>query len=133
MSASNGTFAGAMEIYSTPAEISEIGKAFAKFPSMIPDNYVYEHGSADPAKRMYCYLRLRAYTVDGVGHCALQISMNANGAPPHEGVCEFSIHVEAAALNRLGHLLEHYSKLEHLELRWTPTDAYLDGDAWAYN
>jgi hypothetical protein len=44
--------------------------------------------------------------------------MNGNSSPPNEGRCEFSIRAEAAAINRLGALLEQFSKLGHRELHW---------------
>jgi hypothetical protein len=65
---------------------------------------------------------LRAYTIDVVGHCALQVVMNLNEAEPDEGICKFSIRAEAAAINRLGELFNQLSKLKHLEFRWNLRD-----------
>jgi hypothetical protein len=102
-------------------------------PSKIPDEYVHECGSNNPAAKVHGYFLLRAYTIDGVGHCAPQLSMNRRRIPPCEGSCEVSIATEAAAINRLGGLFERFARLEHLELRWTPMTAELDGILIPYN
>lgn len=66
---------------------------------------------------------MRAYTIDLRGNCALQFIMNLNGAEPNEGMCRFSItSIEPAALNRLGELFVRFSKLQHLELKWSLSD-----------
>ena len=118
ISASNGFFAGTTDIYCAVQDLVEIGGGLKNFPKTADDEYRYEHRSEDPALRCYRYFLLRAYTTDAVGHSALQIKMNCNASQPNEGMCEFSIRAEAAAINRLGGLLEEFSKLGHLELHW---------------
>jgi hypothetical protein len=129
LEASNGTFGGAVDFYCSPQALLKIGAALSAFPVKIPDEYIFEYGSPGVGNRVYRHVLLRAYTVGAVGHCGLQISMNRNCAPPDEGICEFSILAEAAALNKLGHLLQRFAQLEHLELKWTPTLAELDRGA----
>jgi hypothetical protein len=125
LTASNGSFGGSVDFYCNVDDFGQIGTALANFPARVGDEYVYERGSEDPADRCYRYVRLRAYTVGRRGDCALQLSMNLNGSEPGEGICRFSIPVEAAALNRLGNLLVRFGELRHLELQWTPAP---DGD-----
>ena len=114
--ASNGVFGGATDLYADPETIGHIGMGLQRFPARVPDQFVYEYGSDDPADRFYRHLGIRAYTVD----TALQFSIDRNATEPHEGVCRFSIPADAAALNRLGDLLVRFAELRHLELRWTP-------------
>ena len=122
---SNGVFVGATDIYCNVDEIAGIGRGLRAFPSRIGDEYVYEYGTDDPGARFYRHFVMRAYTIDGVGHCALQFGINLNEEEPEEGVCRFSIRVDAAALNRLGELFEHFAELRHLELQWSPTSGEL--------
>ncbi|GHU29024.1 hypothetical protein AGMMS50256_12870 [Betaproteobacteria bacterium] len=118
--ASNGMFAGSTDIYCNVADITNIGCGLLAFPSKAGDEYVYEYGSEDPNARLYRHFVLRAYTIDGVGHCALQFAINLNQSEPEEGVCRFSIPVEPGALNRLGKLFTVFAELRHLELQWSP-------------
>ena len=119
--ASNGIFSGATDIYCNVTDISDIGRALKAFPEKVGDEYKYEYGSPDPRANFYRYFVLRAFTIDRVGHCALQFTFNLNQPEPDEGACRFSIRTEAAAINRLGNLFEKFSELRHLELRWGPT------------
>jgi hypothetical protein len=116
---SNGTFGGSTDIYCGVQDIQEIGEALQKFPARIGDEYCYKYGSEDPEVSFYRYFVLRAYTIDSVGHCAIQLLINLNTKEPDEGKCQFSIRAEAASVNRLGKLFEDFSKLEHLEFRWS--------------
>jgi hypothetical protein len=125
ISPSNGLFAGAIQFYCAAQDLAEIGSALQNFPASVGDEYRYEVGSEDPAQRCSVYFLLRAYTTNAAVHCALQLRMNSNSSPPNEGVCEFSIRAEAAAINRLGALLEQFSRLGHLELHWRLDDSEL--------
>lgn len=120
LAASNGTFSGAADMYRGVEELRELGQALRHFPARVPDEVVDQYGSDDPADRFYRLVRLRAYTVNAVGHCALQVAIDLNREAPHEGACRFSIPAEPAALNRLGELLVRFAELRHVELRWTP-------------
>jgi len=122
---SNGAFAGATDIYCNIDDLTKIGRGLRAFPSKVGDEYVYEYGTEDPSAKFYRHFVLRAYTIDGVGHCALQFAINLNQAEPEEGVCRFSMPVEPGALNRLGELFEVFAELRHLELQWSPTSGAL--------
>jgi hypothetical protein len=116
--AGNGTFSGATDFFIDTAELRNLGEGLRRFPRRAPDEIVYQYGSEDPADRRHRYFRLRAYTIDAVGHCALQLAMNLNAREPGEGACRFSIPAEAAELNHLGELMMRFAELRHLELRW---------------
>lgn len=113
VSASNGSFGGAVDVYCNVEDLRLIGTGLEGFPVRVGDEFVHEFG-------FNSHLRLRAYTVGKRGECALQISMDVNGIEPGEGTCRFSIPAEAAALNRLGRLFGRLTQLRHLELQWTP-------------
>lgn len=117
---SNGSFAGGTDIYCNVSDLREIGKRLLEFPKFIGDEYVYEYGSSDSARRVYRHLILRAYTLDRSGHCALQIEMNLNRDEPEEGACRFSMKCEPNSLVRLGELFIAFERLEHLEFKWVP-------------
>jgi hypothetical protein len=122
VAASNGLFTGVLDFYCGVDELKEIGGALAGFPSRVPDEYRFEYGSEDPAKRFYRYFLLRAYTTDGAGHCALQFVMNLNGSEPNEGVSRFSISLEPAQIARLGGLFTRLHEHPSGSFRWTPRD-----------
>jgi hypothetical protein len=125
ITATNGVFGGSIDdIYCAVEQLGEIGRALEGFPKKIGDEYRYEYGSEDSAKA-YRYFLLRAYTIDFAGHCALQIVMNTNRREPDEETVRFSIKAEPASLNKLGHFLRRFEKLEHLELCWTPNETRL--------
>jgi len=122
---SNGVFAGSTDIYCRVDEIADIGRSLRAFPSRVGDEYCYEYGSEEPSAKFYRHFVLRAYTIDGVGHSALQFAINLNQAEPEEGVCRFSMPVETASLNHLGELFLLFAELRHLELQWSPTGGSL--------
>jgi hypothetical protein len=117
--ASNGAFAGEVEIYEDTEQLRELGRALRRFPARVPDEVVKEIGS-DDAKASYCHFRMRAFTIDRTGHCALQFIFDPHQPEPHGGSCRFSIPADPAAVNRLGDLLVRFADLRHRELRWSP-------------
>jgi hypothetical protein len=117
--ASNGTFEGDLEYYCNAEDLVEIGEALRSFPRKMPDEYSYELGSLRAEDRCAYYFALRAYTTDKSGHCALQVVIDNRRDRPNEGACRFSIKAEPSSVNRLGHLLLTFSKLEHHALTWS--------------
>ena len=119
IAASNGEYSGRLDLYCGVNELLEISNALSRFPSKVPDEYYYEYGSEDPAVRFYRYFKLRAYTTDLRGQCALQFTMNLNQSEPTEGRCCFSFQVEPAALQRLAHLFKELHEAPTGEFEWT--------------
>ena len=124
----NGLFRAKTDIYCNVGDIAAIGKGLLEFPSRVGDEYCYRYGSEDPKDNFYRFFPLRAYTIDLVGHCALQFAMNTNTQEPDEGSFRFSIRADPAALNRLGELFLHFGQLKHLEFVWSPTEGELYED-----
>jgi hypothetical protein len=122
---SNGRFQGWTDIYCNVEDLTEIGEALIRFPSKAGDEYIYEYGTDDPKAQFYRLFRMRTYTINNSGHCAIQFSINLNQPAPDEGQCQFSFLVEVAALNRLGALFKTFSTLNHLELQWSPAGGSL--------
>ncbi len=118
--ASSDNFSGNIDFYCNTEDLKMIGKALQNFPSKIGDEYRYEVGSENSKDRWYMYFLLRVYTIDSVGHCAVQFAMNKNTSEPYEGTCRFSIQADAASINRLGVLFEKFSRLEDFEFEWSP-------------
>lgn len=125
LSAGNGNLAGKLEFYCNASDLADLGMKLSEFPKAPGDHCTYERGSRLPEHRFAYHLRLHAYTSDSVGHCGLQIAMSNNGCGPAEESCSFSILAEAAALNRLGRLLNTFSGLNHSELHWYVSDGHL--------
>jgi hypothetical protein len=122
---SNGAFVGTTDLYCDVDEIRTLGASLKQFPSRVGDEYRFEYGTDNPTHKCYRHFLLRAYTTDGVGHCALQFVINLNQSEPKEGRAMFSIESEPAAINRLGDLLGRFSQLSHLELYWNLTAGQL--------
>ncbi|MCK4917978.1 MAG: hypothetical protein KAS51_07170 [Candidatus Omnitrophica bacterium] len=123
--ASNGTTSGKLEYYCNVSDFVEISKVLIKFPSRTPGEYLYELGSEKPGDRFAFYFRLKSYTTDSVGHCAIQLKMNNNSDCPDEEMCKFSIPADVADINRLGKLIKKFSQLEHTCLLWSVKDGEL--------
>jgi hypothetical protein len=121
----SGEFSGAVDIYCHNHELQTMATALKQFPVRVGDEYVYEYGSEVSGTHWYRHFALRAYCVDQLGHCALQFAINLNQTEPDEALVRFSIQAEPAAIHRLGELLEHFSRLEHLELFWSPSASEL--------
>jgi len=123
--ASNGITSGKLEYYCNASDLTEISKSLINFPSRAPDEYLYELGSEKPEDRFAFYFKLKSYTVDSIGHCAIQLKMNNNSDCPDEEVCEFSVLADTADINRLGELIKRFSQLEHTSLIWNVKDGEL--------
>jgi hypothetical protein len=123
--ASNGRTSGKLEYYCNASDLVEISKALINFPSQTPGEYLYELGSEKPDDRFAFYFKLNTYTIDSVGHCAVQLKMNNNSDCPNAEMSEFSILADAADINRLGELIKKFSQLEHTSLIWNIKDGEL--------
>lgn len=118
---SNGRFNGNTDFYCNTEDLITIGQALLNFPLKIDDEFRYDPGSENPRDKCYDCFLLRVYTLDSVGHCAIQFAININGNELNKSACRFSIAADAASINRLGVLFEKFSRLEDLEFKWSPT------------
>jgi len=126
---SNGLYMGGTDFYRSADDLIAIGKALLVFPRSVPDEYHYEYGGDRlNGQRWYRYLLLRAFTKNRAGACAIQVIIDLKQDVPNNGYCEFSLHVEAAQLNRLGRLFCQLHELEHGEIHWNNDSALIFED-----
>jgi len=118
LEASNGESRGVLEYYDNANAFKEWADALESFPRHSRAVFLHELGSERPEDRNAHYFRFRAFTTDGLGHCAIQIRMNNNAELPDRSISEFCIRAEAADINRLGALCRKFSILEHEVLHW---------------
>jgi hypothetical protein len=122
LEASNGESWGFLEYYDNATAFKKWADALENFPRHSTDVFLYELGSERPEDRYAHYFRLRAFTTDGLGHCAIQLRMNNNLELPYRNLAEFCIRAEAADINRLGALCRKFAMLQHEVLYWRVTE-----------
>lgn len=125
LNAENGRFSGGFDFYTGVPWLKEFAASLQDFPKCIGDEVQFVDGSPRKEDRTHRHLLIRAYTVGNLGRCAVQFTFNNHEEEPKEGSASFSISADAAAINRLGQLLEKFSELEHLELFWSPHEGEL--------
>lgn len=103
-----GSYATCQGIYIYPASLSKFGEQLEQFGSSTSEEVVLEAGSPDES--YYSWLRLRAYIFDAVGHSALEISTQQNGAPHIRARCQFSAPLDVSLLNSLGKQIKAWAK-----------------------
>ena len=123
--ASNGRLHGALEVYVSSQDLSELPSSLRGFPSKNNETVRWELGSERPSDRSDYYFRLQALKVSAYGQCAIALRFNNNRPPPECEIVEFSIRAEPADIERLTRLLDQFSGLEHSVLEWTVTDGQL--------
>lgn len=116
---SNGKFSFTADLYCSVDDIQKIGNILSVFPQKTDDEYCYVYGSENPDDNFHRFFFLRAYTIDGTGHCAIQFKVNLNETEPSEGKSVFSLLAETAEINRLGKLFIKFSELQHKEFQWS--------------
>jgi hypothetical protein len=113
---SNGDFAAAQDSYISDQEFLEFGEALQAFPRNLQHEVIFENGS--PAPNYSCYIRLKAFVYDGVGHAALEVKMESHGAVPYRASAHYYVLCEAAALNRLGQSLKLWVRSKAVEFEF---------------
>src|SRR5437588_660434 len=117
VSVSGDGFAARQDSYIEDDEWLEFGAALQSFPCNLEHEVRFENGA--PEGKYYCYILLRAFVYDGVGHSALEVKISNHSAPPHSAAAHFYIPCEAALLNRLGELLESWARSKEYEFVFT--------------
>ncbi len=123
--ASNGSTSGSLEFYINASELVEWANAMETFPNHQNSVHLIELGSERPEDRWAYYFRMRFFTIDSAGHCAIQFRFNNNSNLPEREISEFCIVVEAAQINRLGVLVRKFAKLNDYVLRWSAYEGEL--------
>lgn len=103
-----------------PEELTDFGRLLTAFPSRAQDEIRFELGSL--TEKWACYVLLRAYLFDAVGHAALEIHIDNRDSSPRCARANFSICCEVAALNRLGSDLQRWVLGPANPLFWTPIE-----------
>ena len=106
-------FAARQDSYIDDEEWLEFGAALQSFPKNLEHEAAFENGA--PEGKYYCYIRLRAFVYDGVGHSALEVKISNQSSPPYRASCHFYVTCEAATLNRLGKSLELWARSKETE------------------
>ena len=128
VAASNGRQHGEIEIYANVEDLASLARGLRGFPRSADDTVLWELGSEKPEDCFAFYYRLCIRKVTATGQCAVELRFNNNQAPPDREVVEFSIKALPSDLDRLGGLIERFSKLEHRVLEWNITDGELRQD-----
>src|ERR1700753_2039818 len=100
LSISGEGLAARQDSYVDDEEWLEFGKALQSFPKNVEHRVSFENGA--PEGRYYCYILLRAFVYDGVGHSALEVKIRNQSQPPYGASAHFYVQCEAATLNRMG-------------------------------
>ena len=125
ITASNGRFRGCLDFYVGADVLLEWANGLEEFPLHANSVWRWETGSENPDDRVAYYLRLGLFTLDSVGHCAIEVRFNNNEALPHREISEFCIQAEPLQINRLGQLLREFAQLRHRALVWSVSDGAL--------
>ncbi len=123
--ASNGHLKGAMEIYSTPLEMTNFARELQEFPAQSDAVEGWTFGSEKRSAHAIGYFQLQVFQSDPRGQCALAFRFNNNRPHPEREIAEFSVKAYPADLERLGQLLEAFGRLQHQRLEWTVTEGQL--------
>ena len=110
---SSGGFAAHQDSYIDDQEWLEFGVALQSFPKNMEHEVAFEHGA--PGGKYHCYILLRAFVYDGVGHSAIEVKISQQSPPPYGTSAHFYVSCEAATLNRLGKSLELWTRSKETE------------------
>jgi len=120
--AANETQCTTLEYYCNATDLQEIAEHLEVFPRHQSDVFLYEFGSEKKEDRHAYYFRMRAFLVNGVGNCAIQIRTNNNEELPEKQISEFCIEAEPSQINKLGQLFRKFAELKHTVLEWSVTE-----------
>jgi len=118
--ATNDRHRGQLVFYINAGDLLDLAEELENFPRHASAVYLWELGSEKNEDRFAYYFRMRLFTTDSVGHCAIQFRFNNNKDLPERKISEFCITADPSELNKLGKLVRKYAKLEHEILYWEP-------------
>jgi|SRR5215204_3979351 len=113
--------AARQDSYVDDDEWLEFGAALQSFPKSVGHEVAFENGA--PEGKYTCYILLRAFVYDGVGHSALEVKLSNQLSPPYSASAHFYVRCEAATLNRLGKSLELWARSKEYEFLFSTDDA----------
>ncbi|CAN7737780.1 hypothetical protein LJR084_006494 [Variovorax sp. LjRoot84] len=100
LTVTGGGYAAWEVVYVYPDSVALFAERLREFSGAVSEDAVLEVGSTEP--HALNWLRLRAYVLDSVGHCAFQFASSRAGAPVITSKFDFSLPIEVAALNEMG-------------------------------
>ena len=108
--ASNGSFHGETQVYTTREEIKEWVEGLRGFPTSEAHEVIFSTGE----KESYVYAYLRSYTFSGMGKSAMRIILESNVPTEYrkeeKNKVELELRFEPAALDRFIPSLERVSE-----------------------
>jgi hypothetical protein len=115
----DGVYSGAVDLWPSTAIVRELGNGLSAFPAASPDEFTFYFEEEQETHN----ISLRAFAHHS-GPCTLALRLARGYAE-----CSLQCSVEAAALNRLGHLFARLLDSEKPGFRWTPAEGdLLDSD-----
>ncbi len=118
VSAGNESIQGEWEIYANASDLKDAAISLTGFPKTDNDSFSWELGSENEQDRFAFYFRLRVFQFSSSGHCAIELRFNNNQKPPDQQIVEFCIKAYPADLDRLGTMLDSFSRLEEQTMEW---------------
>lgn len=76
ITASDGQFSGTTEVYDGNGHLRKFADSLVGFPTTSDSILFYEAGEKDS----YSYFSMKFYTIDNVGHCGVQVTLESNVA-----------------------------------------------------
>ena len=99
VAAASTRFAGTTRIYAGLDELSTLASRIERFPTAVHDERQYEFGSTEPGVAGG-FARLRLFCVDGVGHAAIEVTLEDDTSWHDAAFAKFSFHIAAGDLDR---------------------------------
>jgi len=115
MEASDGAYAGVVEIWCPAERVAVLGRGLADFPGKGAEAFEFQHEEKMETQT----LTVRAIS-GRAGRTALELKLAAGDAQ-----CRLLHGVEVAAINRLGYLLADLSIGANGGFRWTPRASHM--------
>jgi hypothetical protein len=113
--ASDGAYAGVVEIWCPAERVAALGRGLAEFPGKAPEPFEFHYEEQVEPQN----ITVRA-VADRAGRIALELKLAADHAE-----CWLRHGVEAAAITRLGDLLLALSQGGNGGFRWTPRASHM--------
>lgn len=120
LTASSNDWQGTLEFWSYADLIKDFAEKLKTFPNNLKEEVVFEIGEELSDKRPVhqCYLLLRVYCFDAVGHVAIEVVMNNNSTENDTKKARFNIYSEPQQINDLGRMLYEWNPVKESELVW---------------
>lgn len=120
LSASAGGHSTSIDFYAYPDDLAGFGKRLNSFTGGAGNEPFFECGSTE--EQAYSWVRLEAFPIDSLGHSALQVATNRNGARHFRASASFSAQMEVAGINQLGYQLTKWAASDSGEFEFRDSE-----------